>query len=46
VGVVPAAVSIPVVVMYRVVNTAIQLPPGYYFYQKALKSDKLTATRA
>ncbi len=41
VGGVPAAVSIPVVVMYRVVNTAIQLPPGYYFYQKALKNDKL-----
>lgn len=35
---VPAALSIPVVVMYRVLNTAIQLPPGYYFYHKALKS--------
>lgn len=33
---VPAALSIPVVVMYRVLNTAIQLPPGYYFYHKNL----------
>ncbi len=30
-------VSLPVVVMYRVVNTLIQLPPGYYLYQKALQ---------
>lgn len=35
---VPAALSIPVVVMYRVLNTIIQLPPGYYFYHKALQS--------
>jgi uncharacterized protein (TIRG00374 family) len=35
---VPAALSIPVVVMYRVLNTAIQLPPGFYFYHKALQS--------
>lgn len=35
---VPAALSIPVVVMYRVLNTLIQLPPGYYFYHKALHS--------
>lgn len=41
VGGVPAAVSIPVVVMYRVLNTGIQLPPGYYFYQKALQHDKI-----
>ena len=33
---VSAAVSLPVVVMYRVVNTAIQIPPGYYLYQKNL----------
>lgn len=45
VGGVPAAVSIPVVVMYRVINTAIQLPPGYYFYQKALKSDKVISKK-
>lgn len=33
---VPAGVSLPVTVMYRVLNTLIQIPPGYYFYQKAL----------
>lgn len=33
---IPAAVSIPVTVMYRVLNTLIQLPPGYYFYHQTL----------
>jgi len=37
-GGVPASLSIPVIVMYRVVNTLIQVPPGYYFYHKTLKS--------
>jgi uncharacterized protein (TIRG00374 family) len=32
-----AAVSLPVTVMYRVVNTLIQIPPGYYLYQKTLR---------
>lgn len=35
-GGVPAAVSLPVTIMYRVVNMSVQLPPGYYFYQKYL----------
>jgi uncharacterized protein (TIRG00374 family) len=35
-GGVPASVSLPITVMYRVLNMLIQLPPGYYFYQKAL----------
>ncbi len=35
-GGVPASVSLPVTVMYRVVNMGVQLPPGYYFYQKNL----------
>lgn len=35
---IPASVSIPVTIMYRVINMAVQLPPGYYFYQKALGS--------
>jgi uncharacterized protein (TIRG00374 family) len=34
---VPARISIPVIVMYRVVNTLIQIPPGYYFYHKSLQ---------
>lgn len=33
---VPAALSIPVTIMYRVLSLIIQLPPGYYFYHKAL----------
>lgn len=37
---VPAAVSLPVIVMYRVVNTLIQIPPGYYLYQKNLARGK------
>jgi len=34
---VPAGVSLPVTVMYRVVNTLIQIPPGYYLYHKFLR---------
>jgi uncharacterized protein (TIRG00374 family) len=33
---IPAGVSLPVTVMYRVLNTALQLPPGYYFYHRNL----------
>ena len=33
---IPAGISLPVTVMYRILNTLIQLPPGYYFYQKNL----------
>ena len=33
---VPPSTSIPVTVMYRVLSSAIQLPPGYYLYHKAL----------
>lgn len=29
-------VSIPATIMYRVLTSAIQLPPGYYFYQKTI----------
>jgi uncharacterized protein (TIRG00374 family) len=34
---IPAGLSIPVTIMYRVINMAIQLIPGYYFYQKAVR---------
>lgn len=34
---IPAELSIPVTVMYRVLNMFIQLTPGYYFYQKAIR---------
>ena len=36
---VPAAVSIPVTVMYRVLSITIQIIPGYFFYHKALKHE-------
>lgn len=35
-GVKPA-ISLPVTITYRVANTLVQLPPGYYLYQKALR---------
>ncbi|HSW74274.1 MAG TPA: lysylphosphatidylglycerol synthase transmembrane domain-containing protein [Candidatus Saccharimonadales bacterium] len=37
---VPAAMSIPVTVMYRVLNMLIQLPPGYYYYHRTVISGK------
>lgn len=39
---VPAGVSLPVTVMYRVANTLIQIPPGYYLYQKTLRENGLS----
>lgn len=33
---VPAALSLPVTVMYRVLNMLIQLPPGYIYYHRTL----------
>jgi uncharacterized protein (TIRG00374 family) len=41
---IPASLSIPVTIMFRVVTMFIQLPPGYYFYQKAVKSGLSTRT--
>ncbi|HVX23956.1 MAG TPA: lysylphosphatidylglycerol synthase transmembrane domain-containing protein [Candidatus Saccharimonadales bacterium] len=44
---VPAAVSLPVTVTYRVINTLIQLPPGYYLYQRNLaRGGRSVAERA
>lgn len=37
-GVSPA-ISIPVTVMYRVINILIQVIPGYYFYHRAFKGE-------
>jgi uncharacterized protein (TIRG00374 family) len=34
-------ISLPVTVMYRVVNTLIQIPPGYYLYQRTLRRGNL-----
>jgi uncharacterized protein (TIRG00374 family) len=33
---IPASLSIPVTIMYRVLNMSIQIIPGYFFYQKSL----------
>ena len=43
---VPASLSIPVVIMYRVLNTLIQVPPGYYFYHKTLRNQPKEANNA
>ena len=37
IGGVPAALSISAIVMYRVLNTILQLPPGFYYYHRNLK---------
>lgn len=34
---VPAGLSIPVTIMYRILNMGLQLPPGYFFYHRALR---------
>jgi hypothetical protein len=33
---VPVRLSLPVIIMYRVLNTLLQIPPGYVLYQRAL----------
>lgn len=38
-------VSLPVIIMYRVLNTLIQVPPGYYFYQKSVQEGGLGKER-
>ncbi|MFO0920301.1 MAG: lysylphosphatidylglycerol synthase transmembrane domain-containing protein [Candidatus Saccharimonadales bacterium] len=35
-GGIPASLSLPVTIMYRILNMAVQLPPGYYFYHQAI----------
>ena len=37
---IPSRLSLPVTVMYRVLNMLVQLPPGYYLYHKALHDTK------
>lgn len=43
---VPSKLSLPVTVMYRVLSTLVQLPPGYYFYHKTLTVSKETSDLA
>jgi uncharacterized protein (TIRG00374 family) len=40
---IPPRLSLPVTVMYRILNTLIQVPPGYYFYNKAIRAGDLSA---
>lgn len=35
---VPAGISISVTIMFRLITMLIQLPPGYYFYQQAVRN--------
>ncbi|HTE21685.1 MAG TPA: lysylphosphatidylglycerol synthase transmembrane domain-containing protein [Candidatus Limnocylindria bacterium] len=44
-GGIPAAISLPVTVMYRVLNMAIQLPVGYFFYHQTLHAEPAIAAR-
>lgn len=37
-----AAISLPVTVMYRIVNMLIQLPPGYLYYHRTLHGNPTT----
>jgi uncharacterized protein (TIRG00374 family) len=37
---IPASVSLPAIIMYRLLNTIIQLPPGYYFYLQTLRTER------
>jgi uncharacterized protein (TIRG00374 family) len=39
---VPAALSLPVIIMYRIVNTILQVPPGYILYQRNLNAPKFS----
>lgn len=34
---IPASLSISVTIMFRIVTMFLQLPPGYYFYQRAVR---------
>lgn len=43
---VPARLSLPVTVMYRVLNTLLQLPPGYALYHRTLQRQGGTLAEA
>lgn len=40
-GGVAAGVSIPVVIMYRMISIGMQLPPGYFFYHRAIHANNV-----
>jgi len=37
---IPPQISLPVIIMYRVLNTILQIPPGYYLYQRNINKHK------
>ena len=41
---VPAGLAISVTIMYRVLNMALSLPVGYYFYNKAINKKQTKTT--
>jgi hypothetical protein len=43
---VPASLSVSVTVMYRVLNTLIQVPPGYFLYHRAIHESPREGIRA
>jgi uncharacterized protein (TIRG00374 family) len=43
---VPASISLPVVVMYRILMTLIQVPPGYILYQRSVNRNAFRADNA
>jgi hypothetical protein len=38
---IPPGVSLPITIMYRVLNTLIQVPPGYLLYHLALRKGQV-----
>ncbi len=42
-GGVPASLSLTAVLAYRLVTTVLYVPPGYYFYSKAISETKSMA---
>lgn len=40
---IPAGISIPVIIMYRILSISLQLPVGYYLYHRALIQDNIDA---
>jgi uncharacterized protein (TIRG00374 family) len=44
-GGIPAVISLPVTIMYRILNMGIGLPIGFYFYQHALHAEPAIADK-
>lgn len=41
-GGIPPSVSLPVTIMFRIINMLVQLPPGFFFYQRNLHAETYT----